>query len=261
MASAARVHAVERGAVVNQYTLIAFGGAAPLHAARVAEKIGVKRVIVPPNAGVGSAVGFLPRRSPTSWCAAATCGSTPSTPPRRTRCSSEMSARGDGAGGAGRARRADLRAPHGLHALCRPGPRDRGRAAAAAAGRRPMPRRCARPSSATTRALFERHIPDAAIEILSWSVQVSTEAKLPAVQGAAPAAPAPQPVGKRAGVRRPQRPGHRGAGLSPRRTCRRAAPSPGPAIVAEDETSTFISASFAAHIDASGCIVMDRKDA
>ena len=32
---------VERGAVVNQYTLIAFGGGAPLHAARVAEKIGV----------------------------------------------------------------------------------------------------------------------------------------------------------------------------------------------------------------------------
>jgi len=58
MASAARVHAVERGSVVNQYTLIAFGGGAPLHAARVAEKIGVKRVIVPPNAGVGSAVGF-----------------------------------------------------------------------------------------------------------------------------------------------------------------------------------------------------------
>src|SRR4029453_12663772 len=59
MASAARVHAVERGAVANQYNLIAFGGGAPLHAARVAEKIGVRRVIVPPNAGVGSAVGFL----------------------------------------------------------------------------------------------------------------------------------------------------------------------------------------------------------
>src|SRR2546429_8919373 len=58
-ASAARVHAVERGAVVGQHTLIAFGGAAPLHAARVAEKIGVSRVIVPSNAGVGSAVGFL----------------------------------------------------------------------------------------------------------------------------------------------------------------------------------------------------------
>ena len=59
MASAARVHAVERGEVVSDHTLIAFGGAAPLHAARVAEKLGVARVIVPPNAGVGSAVGFL----------------------------------------------------------------------------------------------------------------------------------------------------------------------------------------------------------
>ena len=54
-----RVHAVERGSTIGEYTLIAFGGAAPLHAARVAEKIGVARVIVPPNAGVGSAVGFL----------------------------------------------------------------------------------------------------------------------------------------------------------------------------------------------------------
>jgi N-methylhydantoinase A len=59
MASAARVHAVERGTVVGQHTLIAFGGAAPLHAARIAEKIGVSRVIVPSNAGVGSAIGFL----------------------------------------------------------------------------------------------------------------------------------------------------------------------------------------------------------
>ena len=58
MASAARVHAVERGEVASDHTLIAFGGAAPLHAARVAEKLGVARVLVPPNAGVGSAVGF-----------------------------------------------------------------------------------------------------------------------------------------------------------------------------------------------------------
>ena len=43
----------------SDHTLIAFGGAAPLHAARVAEKLGVARVLVPPNAGVGSAVGFL----------------------------------------------------------------------------------------------------------------------------------------------------------------------------------------------------------
>src|SRR4051812_26414403 len=59
MASAARVHAVERGESVTDHTLIAFGGAAPLHAARVAEKLGIARVLVPPNAGVGSAVGFF----------------------------------------------------------------------------------------------------------------------------------------------------------------------------------------------------------
>jgi N-methylhydantoinase A len=59
MASAARVHTVERGVTASQHTMIAFGGAAPLHVARVAEKIGVQRVIVPPNAGVGAAIGFL----------------------------------------------------------------------------------------------------------------------------------------------------------------------------------------------------------
>ena len=39
--------------------MIAFGGAAPLHAARLAEKLGIRRVMVPSGAGVGSAVGFL----------------------------------------------------------------------------------------------------------------------------------------------------------------------------------------------------------
>src|SRR2546423_1407276 len=57
MASAARVHAVERGEVVSNHTLIAFGGAAPLHAARVAEKLGLGRGVGPPKAGVGSAGG------------------------------------------------------------------------------------------------------------------------------------------------------------------------------------------------------------
>ena len=37
----------------------AFGGAGPLHAARLGEKLGVKRILVPADAGVGSAVGFL----------------------------------------------------------------------------------------------------------------------------------------------------------------------------------------------------------
>src|SRR4029077_571664 len=59
MASAARVHAVENGKETSGRTLIAFGGAAPLHAVRLAQKLGIRRIVVPPDAGVGSALGFL----------------------------------------------------------------------------------------------------------------------------------------------------------------------------------------------------------
>ena len=59
MANAARVHAVENGEDLSEYTMIAFGGAAPLHAGRLCEKLGVQRLLVPPGAGVGSAIGFF----------------------------------------------------------------------------------------------------------------------------------------------------------------------------------------------------------
>ncbi len=65
MANAARVHAIESGKDARSRTLIAFGGAAPLHAARVAEKLGIASVVIPANAGVGSAVGFL--RAPVAY--------------------------------------------------------------------------------------------------------------------------------------------------------------------------------------------------
>jgi N-methylhydantoinase A len=65
MANAARVHAVENGEDLAGYTMIAFGGAAPLHAGRLCEKLGVDRLLVPTGAGVGSAIGFL--RAPFSF--------------------------------------------------------------------------------------------------------------------------------------------------------------------------------------------------
>ena len=65
MANAARVHAIESGKDARGRTLVAFGGAAPLHAARLADKLGLDRVVVPSNAGVGSAVGFL--RAPIAY--------------------------------------------------------------------------------------------------------------------------------------------------------------------------------------------------
>jgi N-methylhydantoinase A len=65
MASAARVHAIERGKSAERCTMIAFGGAAPLHAARLAAKLGMAKVLVPVDASVGSAVGFL--RAPVAF--------------------------------------------------------------------------------------------------------------------------------------------------------------------------------------------------
>lgn len=59
MANAARVHAIENGKDIGHFTMIAFGGAAPLHACRLCEKLGIDSVIIPPGAGVGSAIGFL----------------------------------------------------------------------------------------------------------------------------------------------------------------------------------------------------------
>jgi N-methylhydantoinase A len=59
MANAVRVHAADHGDGLEGRTLVATGGAAPLHAARVAQKLGIETVVVPNGAGVGSAHGFL----------------------------------------------------------------------------------------------------------------------------------------------------------------------------------------------------------
>lgn len=59
MANAARVHAVENGKNISDNLMIAFGGAAPLHASRLCEKLGIDQCLIPSGAGVGSAIGFL----------------------------------------------------------------------------------------------------------------------------------------------------------------------------------------------------------
>lgn len=59
MAGAARVYAAERGLDIRKYTMVATGGAGPVHACGVAQKLGIKTVVIPPAAGVGSAFGML----------------------------------------------------------------------------------------------------------------------------------------------------------------------------------------------------------
>jgi N-methylhydantoinase A len=259
MASAARVHAVERGAVIGQHTLIAFGGAAPLHAARVAEKIGIAKVIVPSNAGVGSALGFL--AAPIAYELVRS---------RHVRLDDF-----------------DVTAVSALlqemaseaRALVEPG----------AAGAPVRERRSAfmryvgqgheisvelpnRPLAGDDlpllrlsfekeySALFERPIPGAAIEVLNWSVLATTEPRNPAKA----ADVVRKPAANTAGVRK-FFDGRAGQfieiPLFHRNEMTPGATIAGPAMIAEDETSTFVSASFDAYIDGAGSIVMERKEA
>ncbi|MFC7552110.1 hydantoinase/oxoprolinase family protein [Pseudoroseomonas wenyumeiae] len=260
MASAARVHAAERGAVIGQHTMIAFGGAAPLHAARVAEKVGVSRVLVPPNAGVGSAVGFL--AAPVAYEIVRS---------RHARVDESF----DGASVS--ALFAEMTAA--ARALVEPGARgaplfERRMAFMRYVGQGHeitvlLPNRdltaadvleLRRIFEAEYAAQFARIIPAAAIEVLNWSVLVSTEAKQPEAMAPVQAAAAPEPSGLRLifdgrSEQHVEVPVYRREAMPP------GAVVPGPVVIAEDETTTYVSASFDAHIDGAGCIVMERKAA
>jgi N-methylhydantoinase A/oxoprolinase/acetone carboxylase beta subunit len=59
MAAAAKTHIAEKGGNPKIVTIAAFGGAGPVHAYGLAKKLGAPRMLVPPNAGVGSAMGFF----------------------------------------------------------------------------------------------------------------------------------------------------------------------------------------------------------
>jgi N-methylhydantoinase A len=59
MAAAAKTHIAEKGGNPKIVTIAAFGGAGPVHAYGLARKLGSPRILVPPNAGVGSALGFF----------------------------------------------------------------------------------------------------------------------------------------------------------------------------------------------------------
>jgi len=70
MATAARIHLVERGKDPATFTFVAFGGAGPLHAQAVARKLGVSNLIIPRNAGVMSAVDSWRRHCRSKSCTA-----------------------------------------------------------------------------------------------------------------------------------------------------------------------------------------------
>ena len=259
MASAARVHAVERGSTIADYTLIAFGGAAPLHAARVAEKIGVPRVIVPPNAGVGSAVGFL--AAPVSYELVRSrhmrldsfdAGAANALLDEMSREATALVAPGARSQKTVERRLAYMRYVGQGHEITVMLPVHALSAADAQALRGTFEKEYT--------ALFARPIPGASIEVLSWSVLVSTEARRPEA-----AAPVQNGAGATPSGTRSFFDGRAGSSIDValyrREKLAPGAKLAGPAVIVEDETSTFVSAGFTAHVDGTGCIVMERKPA
>jgi N-methylhydantoinase A len=259
MASAVRVHAAERGEAITEYTMIAFGGAAPLHAARVAEKVGIRKVIIPRNAGVGSAVGFLEAPIAFELVRSRHMRLDSVDPAEIRSLLQEMSkeTRALVASGAGdvtlrEQRIAYMRYAGQGHEINVSLPDTASQSIDAGWLRHAF--------EALYETLFSRFIPGGAIEILSWSVAVSTPAR-PVKRSPDVALSAPAP----SSVSRQLYDGDTAQWLSvpvyPRTSMDSGASITGPAIITEDETSTFVSPNFNASIDGSGCIVMQKKAA
>ena len=256
MANAARVHAVERGKDLAERTLIAFGGAAPLHAGRLAEKLGIGRVVVPAGAGVGSAIGFL--RAPVAYEVVRTrymqLGRFDAA--LVNRLYAEMAAeatdvvrQGAPDGRFTETRNADMRYRGQGHEITVPLPGGDFAPEDAAGLRAAFDRSYA--------ALFGRTIPGLDVEVLSWTLAVAEDGGAPPRCPADAPAPAPVP----SGLRRAFDPASGAWAEIPvywRADLAVGARVAGPAVIAEAETSTLVTSGFAARINALGYIVMER---
>ena len=256
MANAARVHAVENGKETSGRTMIAFGGAAPLHAVRMAQKLGMDRVLVPVGAGVGSAHGFL--AAPIGYEVV------------RTRLVSLNAFDGPLVNGLYDSMRAEaeavvrLGAPDAALLEVRTGfMRYRGQghevAVALPAGPYGADSEAAFRTAfeATYRALYGRTIPKLEIEVLTWTLSLTEAKPLPARIQDPPAAAAPTP----SGTRRIMDPGVRqlvDASIYDRASLLPGARINGPAVIVEAETSTLVPEGFRAGPNAAGHILIER---
>lgn len=260
MANAARVHAVESGVAVADRTLIAFGGAAPLHASRLAEKLGIDQVIIPPSAGVGSAIGFL--QAPAAYEIVRSryviLDKMQADEVNELLDSMEAEATSQVRSAAGSrplaaSRGAYMRYAGQGHEIFVELPD--GAIGAGDAG-------ALRDAFETEyRRLFARHIPGAQIEIMSWTVAVATErAKAASVASAG--------SGGGGTARRMGQSNVFDSGLEKRVEAdvydrEELAPGTtfaGPAIVVEEGTSTLVSSRFDAHVDGNGALILTLKE-
>jgi N-methylhydantoinase A len=257
MANAARIHAIESGKAFADRTIIAFGGGGPVHACRVAEKIGAVRIMVPPGAGVGSAIGFL--RAPIGYEVVR----------------SLYGRLGNYDTAAVNELLADMTAE--ALAVVEPGRFGAPVTATRTAFMRyvgqghEIPVRLSetplQPSdAAAVRAAFDaeyarfydRPVPGSDVEVMSYAVAIATEPSVvtepvPAVRAGSP--PRTQPVRDPLTGDIADWPVHDRTGMAAGTTLH------GPAIIAEDETSTLVGAAWSATINEQGIIVLTREQA
>ncbi len=256
MANAARVHAIESGKSYGGRTLIAFGGGGPVHACRVAEKIGIDRVLVPTGAGVGSAIGFL--RAPVGYEVVRSLYQRFSTfdidavnalLDDMAEEAKRVVAQGSFGAEVRETRIAYMRYVGQGHEIAVALPARRLTAADVPAIR-------AAYDDEYTR-FYNRPVPGSDVEVLSYAVNVAT------VADDAPPAP-PDAVAHTARPVRTQTVRDTASGeaaewdVFERTALTPGAALHGPAIIAEDETSTLVGPSWAARIDGHGYIALTR---
>jgi N-methylhydantoinase A len=270
MAAAARAHAAEFGMDLGRRDMVAFGGAAPLHAARLAEKLGVQRIVIPSEAGVGSAVGFL--LAPVAYEVVRSRRQHLETlePDLVNSLMQDMHdealavvQQGTGssvkAGQLRETRQAYMRYVGQGHEIPVPLPVE-----PYEARHRDVFRQC---FETAYRQLYGRTIEGVEIEALSWTLTISVPEK------GAGAAPAPRPGSvpasgraTRAGPIGRQRLRHSADGEAAeapvflRQQLAQGLAATGPALITEDQTTTVVPPGWQACIDEAGSIVLTRKE-
>lgn len=257
MASAARVHAVENGKDTAERTLIAFGGAAPLHAARLARKLGMKKVVVPVGAGVGSAFGFL--RAPIAYEVVRTRHLRLDLFDAKT-VNGLFTAMREEAEAVIRLATPKEKLVEIRQAFMRY--RGQGHEIAVPLPNKPLDVDAARDLrqrfEATYETVFGRIIPKLEVEALTWTLSLATDRPLPRPTAEAKAVAAPKASGQRE-VLDPASGRHEKAAIHERLSLSAGMSLDGPALIVEDGTTTVVPQGFTARINALGQIVLEDR--
>jgi N-methylhydantoinase A len=257
MANAARVHAIERGRDIAACTMIAFGGGAPLHACRLAEKVGVTTIIVPMGAGVGSAIGFL--RAPIAYevtrSAAVSLDAFDANTVNALLQHMTSDARAVVEPALGNAK-----ATVQVISDCRYV--GQGHEIRVTVPVKTLTNADGKKLKAAFEAQYEQvyglRIPNQEAEAITWSVTVSSVATKPKRAAKTSAKSTPKPRSKRL-IYDPALGKQVTVPVYWRFDMKPGATFKGPAIIAEDETSTIVGANFKAKINSLGYIILERS--